>query len=78
METGVLTSRYRDMSRDRSTYIKIQTKRWRQEFLHRGAKIWVQTGVFTLSYRDKGGDRSTHIEVQRKGEDKRTHIEIQR
>ena len=78
MDKGVLTSKSRDKSEDRSIHIEIQKmdgdwstdmglqwKGWRQEYTHRGSKKRVETRVLTLRYRDKGGERSTHIKIQR-------------
>ena len=52
METGVLTSKYRD-------------KGLSQEYSLHDTEIRVERGVLKSRLRDKGGDRSTHIKIQR-------------
>ena len=59
VETGVLTSGYRDKSGEWSSYIEVQNNGWRQEYAHSGTKKMVETGVLetgviTSRYRDNG------------------------
>ena len=65
MNTGVLTSRYKDKRGDRSTLIELQILGWRQEYSHRGKEIRVKKGVLSSSIKDNGRDCSTLIEIQR-------------
>ena len=52
METGVLSSKYRDIS-------------VKQKYSYQALEINVDIRVLTLRYRDKGADISTHIKIHR-------------